>query len=79
MSHTVFIRHEAMGVVLYYKAESHCSDNENDYHHDANEIELLLVEMLHEDYAHAHSTKLSGSNSFFTPSPPHPSTLYPRK
>ena len=36
---------------FYSKAKSHCSDKENDNDHG-----IVLVELLHAEYAHAHST-----------------------
>ena len=39
------------------KARSHCSDNENDNDHDTTQRErVLLVELLHTEYARANST-----------------------
>ena len=39
--------------VDWVNAESHCSGNEND--NDARE-RIVLVDLLHAEYAHAHST-----------------------
>ena len=41
--------------LIWVKAESRCSDNENDNDHEEKRG-ILLVELLHAEYAHAHST-----------------------